>query len=628
MLTLALLLVSQWAATNALNLQGGNYVTFGEVPQLSGASRVAAHVTLYRDSTVGLPSGGRILMSHEAPGKKQLRVTVAGFGLGSPLVNICIAPSATSSYVCRGLTDTPENQLYFNGNRPHLIAWSFNAGVVELVVDGHRLELTGTGVMPVALGGLDNGELRIGSTDKLQATVGDFALWIGDIPDTLQLRAAWNENLVCDLRLGFCRGPRAESVLMPTPLIFAPMSDDTLPVIAPFIGENIGLVVPGPGALVAKVPRTPVLGADSYSDYHFQLKFSGEGYDPSPYVEAPALLFIGADLHLCVTKGSAHTSADQSIVCMTSHDYGRTWPWPFGQAWPGSIERYVTAVEPDGMNSYKGSSLCEISGGRVLHFFNKKPNTPPTAGTIERHPMYRISDDRMNTWSAPLEIPAIGTQWTAWPQTQTCLERSDGTVVVTAYARSFIPGTFNSQGWYTSWTVESTDKGATFHTGNVIASGQLDGNQYEEANLGRLSSGCPGAGSCWGVLQRVDTPLPARIFRSYSFDEGHTFTAPVPALAGWNAPRWLELADGTVLLLTRKSTGNAADCISQLWWTHGGIENWAGHIDLSQPGDTCNQGSALAISPHGEVMVVYANDQGSTRTRLDMIKLKPEVWAP
>lgn len=623
-----------WNQANILSLQNGAYVSFGNRTELNNASKLSG-VVLVRYAGTGWFAGSRALVTRTG----QFSVRVMPYG--GNLINIGIAPSPTGSMIFKGMPDTPANRAMLNGKVCHLIGWTFDAGTIRLWVDGIEVDVSGAGSVPVKLTSVSGpaNDLRLGSTDKLSASAGNLALWIGTVLNPEQMAGLWNRGRIPDLASGFADGPLGESVSIPFPMWWWPCTADVLPNVAPGVGDIAGAVIPGtggtPAVADANVPISPYSEGDAVADFRFAIKSGFEGFDPEPYYMAPALLRLpNGNMLAAWSRSSGHTVPNQDIYSAICRNDGRAWPYPMGRAWPGSLDGVQKIVDSDSVHSAKGSSLQVTPSGRILHFFNSRLGSGlPPPGQLERYLMVQHSDDGGAAWSLPRDTAHIGTQWTSIAAGGTMLVRSDGTLCKAVYYRNFVPGTTEAEACYSCALMLSNDDGMTWRGGETIVDGALSGLQFEEPQLERLTRMCPGSpnGEGWACIMRVDYPSPARLFVAYSpgCSEGRVWTSPAFVTHGWNTPVWHEGPD-CALLMTRHAdpSGVQENGKSVMKWSKDGLQTWSPEVELGRAGDQANMHHSFFFNPDGTVnaLVAHAHGPGTgTSTVLEFLRIK-RLW--
>ncbi len=277
-------------------------------------------------------------------------------------------------------------------------------------------------------------------------------------------------------------------------------------------------------------------------------------------------------------EGSDHWRTDDGVVNMVrSSDDGESWSAP----------EIVFSSSDMSVGAHHGPE--QLSDGRViLPMTLIKDISKRAFGGHYRSETHIISsDDGGRSWTEPTQIgPMDGWHW----------QNNYGRVRELPDGRVFVPGGGQKLGvepWYSGYFV-SHDGGRSFPDRVTVAHGLAD-----EIDLAPLPNGR------WIAMVR-DLRPPHYLHRSYSEDDGRTWSSPVNSGVLGHCPSFLVLPSGTLLLghrqVDRSKTYGCALSAS----TDGG-ESWEHVSDIYvAPGDTgdCSYPSMVLLDD-GRVFCSY-----------------------
>ena len=218
-------------------------------------------------------------------------------------------------------------------------------------------------------------------------------------------------------------------------------------------------------------------------------------------------------------EGSDHWVTIDGVVKMVrSKDEGKTWSAP----------ELVFAEEGWGAGAHHAPA--QLSDGRLILPLTLRADVPRTGAAMDFKVFVLTSEDEGHSWSEPAELaPMDGWYW----------QNQYGRVRELPDGRVFIPGGGQKSGeeaWYSGYFV-SHDGGRTFPDRVEVAHGLAD-----EIDLAPLPDGR------WIAMVRDQRPPPLNLYRSYSDDEGRTWSSPVDSGIPGQCPSFLVLPSGTILL--------------------------------------------------------------------------------
>ena len=219
-------------------------------------------------------------------------------------------------------------------------------------------------------------------------------------------------------------------------------------------------------------------------------------------------------------EGSDHWVTDDGVVKMVrSSDDGESWSDP------------ETVFSVPDMSSGAHHGPAQLSDGRIILPMTliKEIHKRDFGGHNRSDTLIIRSSDGGRSWTSPTKIgPMEGWAW----------QNNYGRVHVLPDGRVFVPGGGQKLGeepWYSGYFV-SHDGGRTFPDRVTVAHGLAD-----EIDLAPLGNGR------WIAMVR-DLQPPHYLHRSYSEDDGRTWSSPVNSGFIGHCPSFLVLPSGTLLL--------------------------------------------------------------------------------
>ena len=219
-------------------------------------------------------------------------------------------------------------------------------------------------------------------------------------------------------------------------------------------------------------------------------------------------------------EGSDHWVTDDGVVKMVrSSDDGESWSDP------------ETVFSVPDMSSGAHHGPAQLSDGRIILPMTliKEIHKRDFGGHNRSDTLIIRSSDGGRSWTSPTKIgPMEGWAW----------QNNYGRVHVLPDGRVFVPGGGQKLGeepWYSGYFV-SHDGGRTFPDRVTVAHGLAD-----EIDLAPLGNGR------WIAMVR-DLQPPHYLHRSYSEDDGRTWSSPVNSGFLGHCPSFLVLPSGTLLL--------------------------------------------------------------------------------
>ena len=250
-----------------------------------------------------------------------------------------------------------------------------------------------------------------------------------------------------------------------------------------------------------------------------------------------------------------HVTCDGVVVSRRSSDGGKTWSDP----------RPIFA-QP-GFHYSETNGMTQFADGRImLHVWEwrfRRPEDGPGPLTHHRHRVVRIlrtfSDDNGLNWTEPQTIvprpPFITYEWSYGR----AHELQDGRIMVPLYGpvqegvETGDPGTRLYPGEAWDMTVAfSSDGGRTFPELSTMASNRAEGHLFNETDILRLRDG-----RFLAILR--DGKPPKWSHKSYSADEGKTWTPYEQVNFKGECPFLVQLRSGAVLCAYRDVEGSSPD---------------------------------------------------------------------
>ncbi|GAA2627664.1 sialidase family protein [Paractinoplanes durhamensis] len=253
----------------------------------------------------------------------------------------------------------------------------------------------------------------------------------------------------------------------------------------------------------------------------------------------------GGKLVAAYREGAGHISHEGRIAVVASDDDGRTWSEP--------------QVVVDGPHDDRDPKLAVLADGTILLSYFVLEWT--SEREHKNHGVQvRRSTDEGRTWGDPV---LVGSLW--WASHGAAVELPGGDLLLPVYNRP--PG----ERWHRAVVVRSTDGGHTWPASSEVALATGTTFHFQEPTLTVLD------GQLVALIRTtVETAYLAR-----SFDDGRTWTAPVPTDMPASSHHALPLAGGEVLV----TYGDLSKRFSEHRETVGRLvrrplETWDGYADV------------------------------------------------
>lgn len=309
------------------------------------------------------------------------------------------------------------------------------------------------------------------------------------------------------------------------------------------------------------------------------------GTEPRSRALTGIQLLPNGDLLVGYRDGSDHlTTNDGVVMTVRSTDGGQTWEEP----------RPVVAIP--GWDCAGGRSMVQTpDGGLLMYVFQARRSHDP-----EVHVYAIRSFDNGHTWGQMAPELSIFSGWTE-PNTSGRMHvLSDGRWMIPAYGADSVSGVSNPTGvasdGTTSYSVVafSNDQGDTWnHLATVARDPAIS---FHELSIARLDHG-----KFLAVVRTQDPPFTS--YRSYSSDEGRSWTTPEPLPFVGQTPFLIELSSGAIMCAYRDRDPQRLGVSASI--TRDGGETWdfAGQL---YAGTDWNCGyPGLLTLPSGELFCVY-----------------------
>jgi Neuraminidase (sialidase) len=287
----------------------------------------------------------------------------------------------------------------------------------------------------------------------------------------------------------------------------------------------------------------------------------------SRYRAFPAMERLSdGDLLLAYRDGrDHHATCDGAVLTVRSHDNGRTWDDP------------IAVVADPGWDCTTVHGMTQLHDGSIILYVWKSRwlGVPFDQSRREAHIFLARSLDGGRTWQ-PLEpapeVPFLTHVGWRTPYGRVH-EGADGTLLMPFYGFHHD----RSDVW-SSVVLFSPDEGQAWPEYAVVASDSEHERKYRETDLVRLPNG-----HLLAVIREETPPYP--FHRSYSTDDGRTWSRPERIGLQGQGPCILRLGSGSILLTFRdrqdpKHIGLAAAVSSDggQTWEHQGLFYDAGGV--------------------------------------------------
>ena len=291
------------------------------------------------------------------------------------------------------------------------------------------------------------------------------------------------------------------------------------------------------------------------------------------------------ELVLTYKESTDHHRTDDGVLLVArSLDGGQSW-----------TEKRVIAAEP-GWRSYTNHSLTRLSDGSLRLNLIRGQHRQRADGTRYNYgrSAYLRSDDGGRTWQArgaDIEVSYVDpTQWSmAYGRT---LELSDGRLMVTVYG---IPAGVDDPKLRALGVAFSADGGHTWPESSLVYEDRKGDICPSETDIIRLLDG--------RILAIIRANAAKRLYRSYSADEGQTWTPIEPTEMPGQCPCVIYLASGALLCAYRDMRPEQAgmscsisEDMGQSWQPLGYLYKGA-NFDCAYP--------AMTTLPDGRIYCAY-----------------------
>jgi hypothetical protein len=278
-------------------------------------------------------------------------------------------------------------------------------------------------------------------------------------------------------------------------------------------------------------------------------------------------------------KAAAHGWAPGSqTLAARSIDQGRTWSAP-----------WVIYCQPDQDTGF--GMLTTLSDGRIACIGQVRSSGPATAGAWCG---VMFSSDQGETFGPVIPVPFTFTSWAYAAGNLT--ELDDGTLLALGYGQD------TGATITTTRLMRSTDGGYSWHTETTVMD---DGARpFNEGIIDR----CPD-GRLMALVRCEETGF-RRIFRTYSTDDGLTWSTRQPIVTGWGRPAWLPLSTGAVVMTYRREGDRSH--MYRTSWDNGAT--WVTAQTLAGVTPSQSVYTQLVEVEPGVVGVIYADEANSGAT--------------
>lgn len=341
-----------------------------------------------------------------------------------------------------------------------------------------------------------------------------------------------------------------------------------------------------------------------------------ESDPPLPYCAFPSICATSklGELLIGYDRSDHHVGVgdiqETNTILRRSTDYGYSWG-------PEVLFEHANSDEATG--SVGAINLKRLTTGRIIA--SQQHYDPPSSGpTLQRRAYIRYSDDDGHTWTDPYYLvsallPVVYGVRGIGVQGPVC-ELPNGDLLQPCYEafRGFwTPANGNQDSVI---VMRSTDHGATFTDLAVIANGDTDNINYNEASI----SVCPD-GRVMCVIRCEDKD---RAAFAWSSDSGATWTPPTQDVLAIEdgstehvsingAPTLVSM--GNAIILIHRS--DQKTCYRTSWdsgthWTSDGSGLTDRILDPGIPGLINTYQGATAVAA-GQIAVIFGTEDGETR---------------
>lgn len=278
---------------------------------------------------------------------------------------------------------------------------------------------------------------------------------------------------------------------------------------------------------------------------------------------------FNGDLVATYYRGSSHNNDSDGYMTMRrSTDGGTTW---------GAESTLLAHAS----NTPGGNTFTNLANGtRIVGVYIRQNYSP--APTVKLFFWY--SDDNLNTFSTPNDITsAVSYTNFVAPGSYIVELTPGGRLIMPVY------GNNTGQGFYTLQILYSDNGGTTWAVlANVPASSIV---LPQEPQLGKLQDGRL-------MLLIRDTPT-ATIYLTYSSDGGSTWTPISAVFSGVAWPRWTQMTNGSIIVLTRHADPSQTNeyGVYRLSWNNGLTWGPEQYLDPSITGFSL-YGAAIELTPN------------------------------
>jgi hypothetical protein len=312
-----------------------------------------------------------------------------------------------------------------------------------------------------------------------------------------------------------------------------------------------------------------------------------------------ALLRNGDLLVVYGVSADHQRTCNGALVSRRSSDGGKSWSDPHPVL--AHPERHYSTTY----------GMVQIDDGRLmLHVWEwrfRRPEDGPGLQTLHRHKVIRVlrmfSDDGGLTWNEPQSVapspPFVAFEWT-YGRTH---ELPDGRLMIPLYGpvqegtETGDPhrSTFSGESWATAVGF-SSDGGCTFPERSIVASNPSEHRLCNETDVLRLRDG-----RFLAIVR--DGKLPRWSLRSYSADEGKTWTHYEEVNFKGECPCLVQLRSGAILCAYRDRDDDRPGMSVSVSDDDGESWRWVGQL-YSGPNWDCSYPVIIRL-PDGRLFCTY-----------------------
>lgn len=264
-----------------------------------------------------------------------------------------------------------------------------------------------------------------------------------------------------------------------------------------------------------------------------------------------------------------------------------------GQTWSG--ETVMVDMSASHIDC-RGGSLFVSSTGKMFWWFI--PVDTSTELVPWSDPAYVMSTNNGATWSsvqyvtnAPMTVKGCDGR---------CVQLPNGDILAPFFGSDTTSGI--DYGTCVAYVMKSSDDGHTWSYLSTVMTNT--GIAYQEHDLLKLKNGV-----LLSTTRQVDA---GAIYKSFSYDDGATWSMPTFTFLGQSHPHAEEISSNLVVIATRRMTGPETWRHNLKWSVNGGT-NWGLYDAFFDMGDRYNSCMYAwpALTPDGNAIMAYASATNS-----------------